>query len=219
MKLAPVEISGPHAAEPLVLAGAPLETARAALVLLHGRGASAQDILLLGEELQLPGLALIAPQASGSVWYPNRFLAPTQSNEPWLSSALSAVDAAVQYAAQSGIPLERVFLAGFSQGASLILEYTARNGTRYGGVAGLSGALIGAAGEPRKDAGDLNGTPVLLGCSDVDPYIPVENVRASAKLLRQRGAVVHEMIFTGMAHTVNAEEIEFLRGMIAEVLG
>src|SRR5262245_53193359 len=144
-----ITVIGPHAGQPMLLAGEPPEQARAALVLVHGRGASARDIVSVAGEWATPGVALLAPQATDNSWYPQRFMAPLDENEPWLSSALSAVGAALARVTVAGIPLERVVLLGFSQGACLELEYAARNAWRYGGVFGLSCGLIGPDGTPR----------------------------------------------------------------------
>jgi predicted esterase len=142
-------MSAPHQGQPVLAAGAPLDQARAAMVLIHGRGASAQDILSLTDELSQPDVAYLAPQAAGNTWYPYSFLAPLSSNEPYLSSALDVVAALLEHIAAAGIPAERTLLLGFSQGACLSLEFVARNARRYGGVAGLSGGLIGPDGASR----------------------------------------------------------------------
>ena len=188
------------------------------MVLLHGRGASAEDILALGRELWVPGLTLLAPQAAGGTWYPERFTAPLERNEPWLSSALSAVGRVVEEAGR-WLPAERTLLLGFSQGGCLALEYTARRPRRYGGVAGLSAALIGPPGTPRHEAGSLDGTPVFLGCSDVDPHIPVEMVVESAEVLRRMGAEVTVRLYPGMGHLVSEDEVTAVREMASSVTG
>lgn len=196
--------------------GAPLKGARAALVLIHGRGATAEDIYQLGEEVAsgMQGVALLAPQAAGNEWYPQRFLAPLSQNEPYLTSALGVVAGLVDELEKAGIGPGRVVLAGFSQGACLALEFAARHPRRYGGVAGLSGALIGPPGEARDRKGDLAGTPAYLGCSDRDFHIPLASVEESAVVLRKMGASVTKAIFPGMGHTVNAEELEAVRSLV-----
>ena len=165
---------GPHQGQPILTAGEPLERASAAMVLIHGRGATARDILSLVPELgqSRSGFAFLAPQAAGNSWYPHSFLAPIGSNEPGLSSALTVVAATLARVEEAGIAPERAILLGFSQGACLALEYAARHARRWGGVVGLSGGLIGPDGTPRDYPGSLAGTPVFLGCSDVDPHIP-----------------------------------------------
>jgi predicted esterase len=205
-----------HEGQHVLRGGAPLEKARAALVLIHGRGASAEDIYSLGEEVSegMNGVALLAPQAAGNVWYPQRFLAPLSQNEPLLSSALGVVGGLVEGAAKAGLVHERIILLGFSQGACLSLEFAARNARRYGGVVGLSGALVGPPGAPRSLKGSLAGTPVYLGCSDRDFHIPLSSVEESAEILGRQGARVTKSIFPGMGHTVNAEELEAVRGML-----
>ena len=216
-------IGDPHAGQPVLAAGAPPERARAALIMVHGRGATARDILTLAPELERgggpSGFAFLAPQAAGNTWYPRSFLAPLASNEPFLSSALAAVGAAVARATAAGIPPERTILLGFSQGACLALEYAARNARRWGGVAGLSGGLIGPEGTPRERAGSLGGTPVFLGCSDSDPHIPAARVEESAGVLRRLGGDVTARLYPGMGHTVNEDEIASVRAMMAKLAG
>lgn len=187
--------------------GAPLARARAAMVLLHGRGGTAEDILSLAEALAAPDIAYLAPQASGSTWYPQSFLAPIEQNEPSLSHALAAVGAVVDTVAHAGLAAERVVLLGFSQGGCLALEYAARNARRYGGAVGLSSGLVGPPGTPRDYTGSLAGTPVFLGCSDVDAHIPEWRVHESAQVLRGLGAEVTERIYPGMGHLINDHEI------------
>lgn len=191
--------------------GEPFDRARAAMVMVHGRGASAESILTLADEFDRPGFAYLAPQAAGGTWYPNRFLAPTASNEPWLSSALAAVDQIVAKVGAAGIPHERLIILGFSQGACLALEYAARNAQRYGGIVGLSGGLIGADDEPRQDKGDFAGTPIFLGCSEVDFHIPQQRVQHTADTLKALGGNVTMRLYPNMDHTVNQDEIEFVR--------
>jgi predicted esterase len=207
----------PHKGQTVLRGGTPLAGARTALVLIHGRGASAEDIYSLGEEVAegVPGVALLAPQAAGNAWYPQRFLAPLAQNEPYLGSALGVVAGLVDEIVRAGVAAERVVLIGFSQGACLSLEFAARNPRRYGGVAGLSGALIGPPGSPRAAGGSLAGTPVYLGCSDRDAHIPLASVEESAVVLGKLGARVVKSIFAGMGHTVNAEELAAVRGIVS----
>jgi predicted esterase len=206
---------GPHQGQPVLVTGEPLKSARAAMILIHGRGASAEDILTLVPELDQTGFAYLAPQAAGYTWYPYSFLAPLSSNEPWLSSALSVIASLFEQVAEAGIPAERTILLGFSQGACLSLEFAARNARRYGGVAALSGGLIGPDGTPRDYQGSLEGTPVFLGCSDVDSHIPKQRVQQSAEILQRLGGEVTMRLYPGMGHMVNEDEIEFVRGMMA----
>ncbi len=206
--------SNPHQNQSILTAGAPLTQARAAMIMIHGRSASAESILQLAEEFKQPDFAYLAPQASDGTWYPNRFLAPTASNEPWLASALAVVGDLVAQVNKAGIPIERLMLLGFSQGACLALEYAARNAQRYGGVIGLSGGLIGADDEPRRDNGNFSGTPIFLGCSDVDFHIPKAHVEHAAKILREFGGNVTMRLYPNMEHTVNHDEIKFVRSMM-----
>jgi phospholipase/carboxylesterase len=207
-------MNGPHQGQPLLVRGAALDQARAAMVLVHGRGDSAAGIMALAQELAQPDFVYLAPQAAGGQWYPNRFIAPLASNEPGLSSGLQAIADALARAADAGIPAERVILLGFSQGACLALEFAARNARRYGGVAGLSGGLIGPDGTPRDYDGSLAGTPVLLGCSDVDFHIPLQRVHEAAEVLGRLGAQVDERIYPGMGHTINQDELDAVQAMM-----
>jgi phospholipase/carboxylesterase len=195
-------------------AGAPLEKARLAVVMLHGRGGDAQDILSLSREFDTGDISFVAPQAQDRSWYPYSFLAPYAQNEPFLSEALETVDACVS-AVGERLPVESIFLLGFSQGGCLALEYGARNARRYGGLIGLSAGLIGPKDAPRRYAGSLDGTPVFLGCSDVDAHIPLWRVNESARILRDLGGAVTETIYPGMGHTINADEIESVRDILA----
>ncbi len=208
-----VAVRDPHLGQPIRTAGAQSMGAKAAILAVHGRGASAEDILSLAGELDLPDYAIYAPQAAGNAWYPNRFLEPLSSNEPWLSSALAFLERALADITGAGIPPERVILLGFSQGACLALEFAARHARRYGGLAGLSGALIGPDDMPRAYSGSLDGTPVFLGCSDIDPHVPKERIHQTADVLRGLGGEVTERLYPGMAHTVNQDEINFVRRM------
>lgn len=207
-----------HQGQSLLLAGAPLEQAQAAMVMLHGRGATAQSILWLGEDLQQADFAYLAPQAAGNTWYPHSFLQPIPLNEPYLSSALTAVGDVIQRLNDAGFSQERIMLLGFSQGACLVLEYAARNARRYGGIIGLSGGLIGPDGTPRNYPGSLDGTPVFLGCSDVDAHIPKARVLHTAEVMRLLDAEVTYRLYPNMGHTINDDEIEFVRGMMATLL-
>jgi predicted esterase len=188
--------------------------ARVAAIFIHGRGASADNILAVARELRLNDVAFVAPQAAGHTWYPLSFLAPIERNEPWLTSALNMVDGLVTTLEAQGIPSERIAIGGFSQGACLTLEFAARNPRRYAAVIGLSGGLIGPPGTPRRYEGLLTGTPVFLGCSDVDPHIPVERVRESSAVLEQMGAFVDARIYPRMGHTVNDDELAAVRALL-----
>ena len=205
---------GPHQGQPISMAGQSLERAAAVMILVHGRGASAKDILTLVPDLAQPDFAYLAPQAADNSWYPNRFLEPIESNEPWLSSALTALADVLNRVQEAGHPMERTLLLGFSQGACLTLEFVARHAQRYGGVIGLSGGLIGPDGTPREYAGSLDGTPVFLGCSDVDPHIPQARVQQTAEVLRQLGGNVTVQLYPNMAHTISPAEVDVTRAMM-----
>ena len=185
-----------------------MSDARLAVVLLHGRGASAEDILSLADQFGLDDVAYVAPQAAGHSWYPYSFLAQIEQNEPGISSALRLLSRMIDEFEQQGIPSSRIGLVGFSQGACLALEYAARHAQSYAAVIGLSGGLIGPPGTRRDYAGSLQGTDVFLGCSDVDPHIPLERVHESADVLRRLGANVDERIYAQMAHIVNRDEVK-----------
>jgi predicted esterase len=206
--------SDPHAGEPIMIAGAPLDNADAAIIALHGRGSSADDILGLVQAVDDAGFAHLAPQAAGHTWYPNRFLARISSNEPFLSSALGSVDSAVARATNAGVSADRIVLLGFSQGACLALEYAARHARRWGAVIGLSGGLIDPPDTAWNYPGNLAGTPVFLGCSDVDAHIPVERVHESAEALKALGGVVEARIYPGMGHTVNRDEVDAVQSIL-----
>ncbi len=210
---------GPHQGQPVVRTGAPPGEARAAVVLLHGRGADADDILGLAGPLRCPGVAYLAPQAAGRTWYPYSFLAPLEANEPWLSSALACVDEIVGELAGEGIAADRVLLAGFSQGACLTLEYAARHPRRYGGVVAFTGGLIGPPGTPRDYPGSLDGTPAFLGAGDPDPHVPWTRVEESATVLSRLGAEVQVARYPGLGHAIADEELaaasEILRRITA----
>ncbi len=208
----------PHQPQRIYAAGAPLDKARAAMLLVHGRGATAKDILSLGLELRHPGFAYLAPQAQGNAWYPYRFLEPIERNEPWLTSALAKLETVLAQITAAGIPPERTLVLGFSQGACLAQEFVARHARRYGGLVALSGGLIGPDGTPWNYAGSLDGTPVFLGCSDVDPHIPKERVHLSAEVLRRLGGEVTERLYPNMEHTVNRDELNVVREMMAALL-
>lgn len=204
-----------HENQPIFVAGEKLEKAHAAMLMVHGRGASAQDILSLSVELDMPGFAYLAPQASSGTWYPYRFLEPVEVNEPWLSSALIQLEKAMHIITQAGIPAERTILLGFSQGACLATEFVARNAQRFGGVIALSGGLIGAQVDASQYPGNLFGTPVFLGCSDMDPHIPQLRVKETAQVLQTLGCNVLVNLYPDLGHTINQDEVERVREMMA----
>jgi phospholipase/carboxylesterase len=199
-----------------VRAGAALGNARAAMVLLHGRGAAAETMLSLAEELAQTDVAYLIPRAPGRSWYPYSFLAPLAQNEPALSNALDIVGRVIAVI-EEGMPAERIAILGFSQGGCLALEYAARNARLYGAVIGLSAGLIGPQGNPRNYSGSLAGTPVFVGCSDIDDHIPLWRVRETSEVMRALGGAVTERIYPGMGHTVTDDEIEYVRRFVEAI--
>ena len=203
----------PHGHQAALRVGPDVAHARLAVVSVHGRGASAEDILGLAAELRLPDVLFVAPQAAGRTWYPFSFLAPMTDNEPGLSSGLARIGTLIDELAGEGLPPERIGLLGFSQGACLALEFTASHARRYAGIAGLSGGLIGPPGTPRAYSGTLETTPVFLGCSNVDTHIPLERVHETARVFRALGAAVDQRIYPDMDHSVNRDEIDAVRAL------
>jgi len=185
------------------------------MILVHGRGASAEDILGVAAELRLDDVLYVAPQAADHTWYPSSVLTPMERTEPGLTSGLRRISTLIEELKGEGLATDRVGLMGFSQGGCLSLEHAARHAQRYAAVIGLSGGLIGPPGTPRSYTGSLAGTPVFLGCSDIDPHIPLERVHESAEVFRALGAVVDERIYAGMGHTVNQDEIAAVRALLA----
>ena len=204
----------PHADQPIHRAGPTPEEAGAALILLHGRGATAQSILDLYRELESPALSALAPQAAGNSWYPHSFLAPLEANQPQLDSALRRVKTIVADLLSRGLQSERIALLGFSQGACLTCEFVARHPRRYGAVVALTGGLIGPPGTLRNYPGSLEGTPVFLGTSDPDPHVPLERVRETEVVFSKMGAAVELRVYPGMPHTINADELDAARAML-----
>ncbi len=197
-------------------AGKSLEEASRAMIMIHGRGATAPSILALAEELEVNDMALLAPQATMNTWYPQSFLAPLAQNEPGLSTGLAMVNQAVAELKEAGMAPENIFFLGFSQGACLTSEYVARNAQRYGGVFVLSGGVIGPKLETERYSGDFAGTPILLGCSDVDAHVPLDRVLESSQLFRDMGARVTERIYPNAPHTVFEDEILLAKQILRE---
>lgn len=206
-----------HDGGAVLQAGASLEKANLAMVLLHGRGGSAEDILGLGSALQLPNVAYLAPQAAGHTWYPLSFLAPREANEPYLSSALGKVKSVVRSLEQAGFGSERIVVAGFSQGACLATEFVVSHPARYGGLIAFTGGLIGPPGSLHTPAGELAGTPALLSSGDPDPHVPWERVEESAAILGAMGAKVTTKRYPGRPHTITQEELELARNLLLQV--
>lgn len=206
----------PHANTPVLHAGAPLAEATGAVILLHGRGSSAEDILSLAPPLHLPGLAYLAPQAAGHTWYPNSFLAPRDANEPYLTSALVRIASVVAEIEAAGVPRERIAIAGFSQGACLASEFVASHPARYAGIIAFTGGLIGPPEQDLRHAGSLAGTPALFLSGDPDPHVPWPRVQATAAEFERMGAVVKAHCYPGRPHTVSAQEIDLARKLLQQ---
>ncbi|KIU48701.1 phospholipase [Bradyrhizobium elkanii] len=208
-------MSGSHS---FATTGAPLERAKAAVVLLHGRGAAAESMFGLADVFEQPDIAYCAPQAPGGSWYPYSFLAAIERNEPHLSSSLARCGAAVSWLEGFRFNAQQIALLGFSQGGCLALEFAARNARCYGAVIGLSAGLIGPDETPRDYPGSLAGTPVFLGCSDIDPHIPVERVRESSRVLSALGGNVIEKIYPRMGHEINDDEVDRVRRILSRLV-
>ena len=204
----------PHAGQPVLHSGPAIKDARLVAIMIHGRGASAEDILGLSSEFNTGGITYLAPQAAGRTWYPYSFLSPVPQNEPGISSGLGVIGELIEEVARQGVPAERVALMGFSQGACLAVEFAARHARRYAVIAGFSGGLIGPAGTPRDYEGSFDSTPVFLGCSDIDPHIPLERVHESAEVFRRMGGSVDERIYPRMGHTVNRDELDAVEALL-----
>ena len=206
-----------HQGKPVLTSGQDLEKASTAMILVHGRGASAADILMLASELARPDMAYLAPQAANYTWYPYSFLSPIPQNEPGISSGMHVLAGLVAEIEAAGIPAEKIVIGGFSQGACLATEFVARHAMRYGGVFAFSGGLIGPPGTPRDYAGSLAGTPVFIGCSDVDFHIPLARVHETTNVLGDMGGNVEARIYPGMGHTINQDEIDAVQKIVARI--
>jgi phospholipase/carboxylesterase len=207
-------VNDPHRDQPVRTLGARLEQAAAAVILLHGRGASAEDILGLATEMYDERVAYLAPEAGDHRWYPLSFMAPIKDNEPWLSSALAKVGSSVKQAVDAGVSLEHVFICGFSQGGCLSAEFAARNPARYGGVISLTGGLIGPPDVDLHHPGNFAGMPALFSSGDPDPHVPWSRVVASAEQFREMGADVQQQRYPGRPHTVLPQEIKAARELL-----
>ena len=192
----------------IVAAGQPLTSESKVLILLHGRGATAEDILSLSHYLNVKDFALLAPQATNNSWYPQSFLAPPAQNEPWLSSAISILNEVVEDVLSKGVTEQQIYFAGFSQGACLTLEYITRNARQYGGAVAFTGGLVGDKLYTDNYAGDFQQTPVFIGTSDPDPHVPVHRVLATEAQLKKMNANVQAQVYPNMGHTINDDEIK-----------
>ena len=189
-------------------AGKELREAEKVLILIHGRGGSAREFLSLANRLNIPDFAILAPQATDFTWYPNSFLAPVAQNEPPYSSALKVLEELLQDIKETGIASENIYVAGFSQGACLTLEFVTRNAQRFGGVAAFTGGLIGDKINTESYSGDFNGTPIFIGTGDPDPHVPVERVEASAEILREMNANVEVKVYKNRPHSISEDELK-----------
>jgi predicted esterase len=212
------DLSDPHAGQAVHTAGPAPEEAELTLLLMHGRGGNAQDILSIFGALGLETVSAIAPQAAGNTWYPQSFLAPLKANQPFLDSALGRINSLVENLIARGIQSERIALLGFSQGACLTMEFVARHPRHYGAAIGLTGGLIGPAGTPRNYPGSLAGTLVFLGSNDPDPHVPFARVKETEAVLSQMGAKVELRRYPGMPHTINDDEIDATRRLLRRVI-
>lgn len=208
------EESDPHSDTEILYAGTPVESAETAIIFLHGRGATANDILQLSAYFNSTEIAFLAPQAANCTWYPYSFLSPVKQNEPFLSSALQKVGSIISSLRTGGLKAENIYLLGFSQGACLALGFAALNSEKFGGIFGLSGGLIGETVDRRRYTGDMKETPVFLGCSDQDPHIPLTRVDESASVFREMNADVTTSIYPDMGHTINGDEIRVINSIL-----
>jgi phospholipase/carboxylesterase len=198
-----------HQFSNVIFKGAPVSQAKGAVIFVHGRGDAGDGMQELASHLvQHTDFALAFPKATNATWYPASFLQPWTVNQPWLDSALDLLSSLVTHLNEQGIPNERIYLLGFSQGACLSLDFAARHATKFGGIMALSGGLIGPYIEKTNYSGNFEGTPILLGCSDIDFHIPVERVHESARMLVELGAQVDMRIYPGMGHFINDDEID-----------
>jgi predicted esterase len=209
----------PHAGQPVLRAGVPVSEARAAVIMIHGRGAGPRNILDLVPLIGHPRAAYVAPGANGGTWYPKSFLSPIPENEPGISSGIAVIHGLIEEIVSSGVPAERIVLLGFSQGACLTCTAAQRRPTRYGGMIAFSGGLIGPPGTTWDQQGSFESTPVFFGCSDVDPHVPEPRVRESAGVYERMGASVTTRIYPGMGHLVNDDEVSFARDLLAQLAG
>jgi predicted esterase len=209
----------PHAGQPLATAGAPLGKSAVAMILVHGRNALPANILSFVPAFGRPDITYLAPGAAGGTWYPLSFMADREKNEPGISSGVWVLEQLVQHVVRAGVRKDRIVLLGFSQGACLTSQFAASHADRYGGVVLYSGGLIGPPGTTWNYPGSFGGTPVFLGCSDVDTHVPKTRVDESAAVFQRMGATVTEQIYPGMGHLVNEEEIAFTRTLLDEITG
>ncbi|OMQ10592.1 alpha/beta hydrolase [[Flexibacter] sp. ATCC 35103] len=198
----------------IITDGLSLNNAKKALIMIHGRGASAHDILSIARHLNVDDFALVAPQAENRTWYPYSFLVPIEENEPSFSKSLDAIHQVVVAVQQNGIEKENIYFLGFSQGACLALEFTARNAAKYGGIVAFTGGLIGDKVYEDHYTGNFENTPVFIGTSDPDFHVPVERVNETEALLKKMGASVTKKIYENMGHTISQDEIDLANALV-----
>ncbi len=211
-------VNGPHQNQPVVTGGLGIDNAKMAMILIHGRGASAESMLMFADEFEAGDIHYRAIQAKGHTWYPRSFMAPKEMNQPGIKSGLQAIYDQISELNEANIPAKKIILLGFSQGACLTTEFAARHPQQYAGIVGLSGGLIGDKIDPQNYKGSMEQTPVFLGCSDRDPHIPQERVDLTEEVLQKIGANVTKKIYVGMGHTVNRDEIQHIQNMINQTL-
>src|ERR1700730_4182029 len=208
----------PHRTQPVLKRGTPLNAAKGAVVFLHGRGASAEDILGLAQDFDLPDLAYLAPEAAEHTWYPYSFLSPIEQNQPWLDSALKLVEYTVDRAIEVGIERRKIAIIGFSQGACLATEFVAGHAARYGGLVAFTGGLIGPPGTKFAYSGELSGTPCFLGAGNPDAHVPWKRVEESASVLSVLGGAVTSRRYPGLPHTINEDEIAQAKHILSRLV-
>lgn len=209
---------GPHQKSKIHEYGAPVSRAKAAMIMIHGRGATAKGMFSLADQFAQPDFHYSAPQAQNHTWYPYSFLEPIEKNQPGLSSGLQLIQDLLDSMTRESIPKERIILLGFSQGACLVTEFAARHPQKLGGVVALSGGLIGASISLETYTGSMTQTPVFIGCSDNDPYVPNERLEVTSAVFEKLNANVNKQIYKGMGHRINEEEIKEVRRMMAGIL-
>src|SRR5664279_4973316 len=198
----------------IVTAGKNLEDAEKALIMIHGRGANANDILSVADYLNVNDFALLAPQATDNTWYPYSFMAPASQNEPWLSSSLNLIKDLLNEITEKGIASENIYFLGFSQGACLTLEFVARNAAKFGGVVAFTGGLIGETIQLQNYLGDFNKTPIFIGSSNPDPHVPVQRVFETTEVLKNMNAIVTQKLYNDMGHTISQNEIDMANKLV-----
>lgn len=200
----------------ILSSGRPLKSAKKVLILFHGRGGSATDILSLSSHLKVENFAMLAPQATDYTWYPHSFLVPVKENEPWLSSAMRLINEMVDDLLKMDFSHKDIFFLGFSQGACLALEYTARHPKRYGGIIAFTGGLIGDRINKEMYSGDFKKTPVFIGSGNPDAHVPPERVEESAEIFKELNASVTSVIYVNIGHTITSEEIDHANKLLSK---